>query len=97
MGRSLTLAAAAVCYAAFFGAFVYLVGFVAGFDPLPTHVDKGLAGPTGHAVLVDLGADRAVRRAAFGDGAARASRRAGPRSCRRRSSARSSASPRRCA
>ena len=55
MGRFLTLAAAAACYAAFFGAFVYLVGFVAAFDPLPTHVDKGLVGPTGTAVLVDLG------------------------------------------
>jgi len=55
MGRSLTLAAAVVCYAAFFGAFVYLVGFVAAFEPLPTHVDKGLAGSTGQAILVDLG------------------------------------------
>lgn len=54
MGRFLTLGGSAACYAAFFGAFVYLVGFVAGFDPLPTHVDKGLSGPVGQAVLVNL-------------------------------------------
>ena len=30
MGRTLTLGASIACYAAFFGAFVYLVGFVAG-------------------------------------------------------------------
>jgi protein-S-isoprenylcysteine O-methyltransferase Ste14 len=54
MGRSLTLAASAACYAAFFGAFVYLIGFVAAFDPLPSHVDKGLTGPVGTAVLIDL-------------------------------------------
>ena len=55
MGRTLTLGAAVLCYAAFFGAFVYLVGFVAAFEPLPTHVDKGLVGPTGTAILIDLG------------------------------------------
>ena len=54
MGRALILAASVVCYAAFFAAFVYLVGFVAGFEPLPTHVDKGIVGPTGQAVLVDV-------------------------------------------
>jgi methanethiol S-methyltransferase len=54
MGRALTLGAAFACYAAFFAAFVYLIGFVAGFDALPTHVDKGLAGPVGQAVLVNL-------------------------------------------
>lgn len=54
MGRSLVMLGAVLCYAAFFAAFVYLIGFVAGFDPLPTHVDKGLAGTTAVAVVVDL-------------------------------------------
>ena len=54
MGRSLTLAAAVACYLAFFAAFVYLIGFAAAFEPLPSHVDKGLAGPVGTAVIVDL-------------------------------------------
>ena len=54
MARISILAAAVLCYAAFFGAFIYLVGFVAGFDPLPSHVDKGLVGPTGTAIVVDL-------------------------------------------
>ena len=48
------LFAAALCYFAFFAAFLYLIGFVAGFGPLPTHVDKGLAAPAGVAALVDL-------------------------------------------
>jgi protein-S-isoprenylcysteine O-methyltransferase Ste14 len=39
---------------AFFAAFVYLIGFTAAFEPLPTHVDKGLAGPMGQAVAVNL-------------------------------------------
>ncbi len=30
---------AVLCYAAFFASFVYLIGFVAGFAALPTHVD----------------------------------------------------------
>lgn len=48
------LFAATFCYLAFFAAFLYLVGFVAGFDPLPSHVDKGLwASPTA-AVLIDI-------------------------------------------
>jgi len=54
MAKSLTLAASAACYAAFFGAFVYLIGFVAGFAPLPTTVDKGIDGPLAQALLVDV-------------------------------------------
>lgn len=42
MTRSLYMLIAAVCYFAFFFSFVYLVGFVAGYPALPTHVDKGL-------------------------------------------------------
>jgi methanethiol S-methyltransferase len=54
MGRALTLGASFACYSAFFAAFVYLIGFVAGFDALPTHVDKGIGGPVAQAVLVNL-------------------------------------------
>ena len=54
MGRSLTLLAATACYFAFFGAFLYLIGFVEGFDLLPSHVDKGLSGTVGTAALVDI-------------------------------------------
>lgn len=46
---------ATACYAAFFVAFVYFVGFLAGFPALPTHIDKGLEASTLTAVLVDLG------------------------------------------
>lgn len=45
---------ALVCYAAFFAAFVYLIGFVAGFPSLPTHVDKGLTTSPVTAALIDL-------------------------------------------
>lgn len=38
----------------FFAAFVYLIGFVAGFDVLPTHVDKGLAAPPVLAAVIDI-------------------------------------------
>jgi protein-S-isoprenylcysteine O-methyltransferase Ste14 len=54
MGRLLTLTGAVACYLAFFAAFVYLIGFTAAFEPLPTHVDKGLSGPLGPAVVVNL-------------------------------------------
>lgn len=54
MAKSLTLAASAACYFAFFGSFLYLVGFVEGFDLLPTHVDKGLSASAGTAVLINL-------------------------------------------
>jgi protein-S-isoprenylcysteine O-methyltransferase Ste14 len=48
------LFAAGLCYLAFFAAFLYLIGFVAGFEALPTHVDRGLAAPAGVAVFIDL-------------------------------------------
>jgi methanethiol S-methyltransferase len=54
MSRVLALPVALVCYAAFFGSFVYLIGFVAALDALPTHVDKGLAAPPMTAALIDL-------------------------------------------
>lgn len=55
MLRSIYLVVAALCYFAFFAAFVYLVGFIAGWPGLPTHVDKGLAAPPATAALIDLG------------------------------------------
>jgi protein-S-isoprenylcysteine O-methyltransferase Ste14 len=48
------MAIALVCYTAFFAAFVYLIGFVAGYPALPTTVDKGLSGPIGTALVVDI-------------------------------------------
>ena len=59
MAKPIYLTVAAICYAAFFAAFVYLIGFVAGFPGLPTTVDanpyRGLAAPPATAVLIDLG------------------------------------------
>jgi protein-S-isoprenylcysteine O-methyltransferase Ste14 len=54
MSRSLALATAVLCYAAFFASFTYLVGFVAGLDILPTHVDKGLAAAPATAAVIDI-------------------------------------------
>ena len=53
--RAVFLVVALVCYTAFFAAFVYLIGFVGGFSQLPTHVDKGMAGPPALAAAIDLG------------------------------------------
>ncbi|MGI8943500.1 MAG: methanethiol S-methyltransferase [Qipengyuania sp.] len=55
MARPLYLTIALLCYAAFFAAFLYLVGFVGGFDFMPTHVDKGLDAPPVVAGLVNAG------------------------------------------
>lgn len=54
MLRAGYLLVGAVCYAAFFVSFVYLVGFLAGLPLLPTHVDKGIISPAGEAVAVNL-------------------------------------------
>lgn len=43
------------CYSAFFVAFVYLVGFLAGLPMLPTHVDKGIEASPGVAAIWDIG------------------------------------------
>jgi protein-S-isoprenylcysteine O-methyltransferase Ste14 len=45
---------AVLCYAAFFAAFVYLIGFAAGLDFMPTHVDKGLAAAPATAATLDI-------------------------------------------
>lgn len=55
MSRFAYLLVAAVCYAAFLASFLYLIGFVAGLPALPTHVDKGMAGPPGMAALINVG------------------------------------------
>ena len=55
MARPLYLIVALVCYTAFFASFVYLIGFVAGYPALPTHVDKGLAAPPVLAAVIDVG------------------------------------------
>jgi len=55
MSRVAYLAIAVLCYFAFFAAFVYLIGFVAAIPQLPTNVDKGIEGPVGLAIAVDIG------------------------------------------
>lgn len=54
MGRYLVMATAVAIYFAFFGTFLYLIGFVGGFAFMPTHVDKGLAASPATAAMVDL-------------------------------------------
>lgn len=54
MARQLFLVVALVCYTAFFAAFVYLIGFVAGYPGLPTHIDKGLVASPAIAAIIDL-------------------------------------------
>ena len=54
MGRVLIMAVSFACYAAFFASFVYLVGWVAAFDFMPTHVDKGLSAAPATAVVINL-------------------------------------------
>ena len=54
MARPFYLVVALVCYGAFFASFVYLIGFVAGYPALPTHVDKGLVAPPAIAAIIDL-------------------------------------------
>jgi len=50
----LTLLYAVAAYAVFFVTFLYAVGFVGGFGPVPTTIDGAAAGPVGTAILVDL-------------------------------------------
>jgi protein-S-isoprenylcysteine O-methyltransferase Ste14 len=55
MTRAVTMLVSIVCYFAFFIAFVYLVGFLAGLPFLPTHVDKGIAASPAVAAIWDIG------------------------------------------
>ena len=58
MTKPIYLTVAVICYAAFFAAFVYLIGFVAGYPALPSHVDANphwrLAATPATAALIDL-------------------------------------------
>ena len=55
MGRAILMLVSIACYALAFVSLLYLIGWVGGFDFMPRHVDKGLSGGTGLAVVVDLG------------------------------------------
>lgn len=55
MIRMTYLLVATLCYFAFFVSFVYLVGFLAGYPAMPTHVDKGITASVPVAVFVNLG------------------------------------------
>jgi protein-S-isoprenylcysteine O-methyltransferase Ste14 len=52
MGRMLAVAYGLVCYVAFFLAFVYAVGFVAGVG-VPKGIDTGATGPLVAALVID--------------------------------------------
>lgn len=53
--RAIYMLVALACYTAFFLAFVYLVGFLAGIPLLPTHVDKGMAAAPATAMVWNIG------------------------------------------
>lgn len=53
--RAFYLLVALACYSAFFISFVYLVGFLAGIEALPTHVDKGMVSDPVTATAWNLG------------------------------------------
>lgn len=53
--RSFYILVALGCYAAFFVAFVYLVGFLAGIPDLPTHIDKGMVADPTIAAIWNIG------------------------------------------
>jgi len=54
MVRAFYMLIALLCYSAFFLSFVYLIGFLAGYPALPTHVDKGIETSTGTAFVIDI-------------------------------------------
>lgn len=55
MTRTLHMAIALICYFAFFGSFLYLIGFVGNLPGLPMTVDRSLTPSGGNAMLVNLG------------------------------------------
>ncbi|TNE31680.1 MAG: isoprenylcysteine carboxylmethyltransferase family protein [Alphaproteobacteria bacterium] len=55
MGRALVMLIAVACYFAFFVSFAYLVGWVGGFEFMPTHVNKGLSAAPAAALIIDIG------------------------------------------
>lgn len=54
MARLTIMAISLAVYFAFFGAFLYLVGFVGEFAFMPTHLDKGGAAPPLQSVIIDI-------------------------------------------
>lgn len=55
MMRAAYMVVALACYAAFFVAFVYLIGFLAALPMLPRHIDKGIASDALTATVWNLG------------------------------------------
>lgn len=54
MSKAASLGFAIVAYAVFFATFLYLIGFVGNLAALPRTVDRGLEGPLGQAIAIDL-------------------------------------------
>lgn len=55
MAKAASLGFAVIAYAIFFATFLYLIGFVGDLAALPRTVDRGIEGPVGLAIAVDLG------------------------------------------
>lgn len=55
MSKAASLGFAAIAYAVFFATFLYLIGFVGDLAALPRTVERGIDGPIGLAIAVDLG------------------------------------------
>lgn len=54
MSKAASLGFAVIAYAVFLATFLYLIGFVGDLAALPRTVDRGLEGPLGQAIAVDL-------------------------------------------
>lgn len=54
MSKAASLGFAVIAYAVFFATFLYLIGFVGDLASLPRTVDRGLEGPVGQAIAVNL-------------------------------------------
>lgn len=54
MSKAASLGFAVIAYAVFFATFLYLIGFVGDLAALPSTVDRGLEGPLGQAIAVNL-------------------------------------------
>jgi protein-S-isoprenylcysteine O-methyltransferase Ste14 len=54
-GRLATLAYGFLCYAVFFGVFLYSIAFIGNFDVVPKTIDTGESGPFATALLLNLG------------------------------------------
>ncbi len=55
MGRALLMLISVAFYAAAFVTLLFLIGWVGAFDFMPLTVNKGVEGPMGTALIVDLG------------------------------------------